>query len=350
MPRTAVQQQVLGSVFAATQTRSQPAYALSRRIPSHILRKLNSGSPLSPPALSETKRSRVRRTPDAEYFKMIIVQKMWNKTCIDNGATSGPEQRGEGHKPETHQNFDGYSHAQTSTNAPATLAALLGLDAAPVEEVADDAALLVLPVVLTFAGAVDAAEPDEPLSDVEDGSESGGLKNAGTTVMLVLSGSCTRKDVFDWSAVEAGERERILRGLSPYPVRNVYASLVFKLPSTISHHLVCVAPYPPLCLQTLQHSGPPLYIQWLAVFSSSRTQASTRLYKTTTSPLAVLPRAPLFSIAHLGLRAAGTSARTHRSFHPRFLVSELSSDLNLPHGTISALRPGPDSTRFIAFN
>ncbi|KAJ6458526.1 hypothetical protein C8R45DRAFT_1221589 [Mycena sanguinolenta] len=69
-------------------------------------------------------------------------------------------------------------HAHTSTNVPATLAALLGLDAAPVEDVVDDAALVVLPVVLTFAGAADAAEPDEPLPDVEDGSESGGLEPA----------------------------------------------------------------------------------------------------------------------------------------------------------------------------
>ncbi|KAJ6467254.1 hypothetical protein C8R45DRAFT_1219081 [Mycena sanguinolenta] len=73
---------------------------------------------------------------------------------------------------------DEEQRAQTSTNVPATLAALLGLDAAPVEDVTDDAALVVLPAVLTFAGAADAAEPDEPLPDVEDGSESGELKPA----------------------------------------------------------------------------------------------------------------------------------------------------------------------------
>ncbi|KAJ6469948.1 hypothetical protein C8R45DRAFT_1105039 [Mycena sanguinolenta] len=65
----------------------------------------------------------------------------------------------------------------------ATVPVIPGFEAPTVEDVADGAALVVLSLVSTFAGAVDAAEPDEPLADVEDRGESG-----RTTVMpLVLS-------------------------------------------------------------------------------------------------------------------------------------------------------------------
>ncbi|KAJ6469823.1 hypothetical protein C8R45DRAFT_1104958 [Mycena sanguinolenta] len=69
----------------------------------------------------------------------------------------------------------------------ATVPLIPGLEAPTVEDVADGAALVVLPTpppLRTFAAAVTDAKPDEPIADVEDGSKK--KKESSYSVMLTL--------------------------------------------------------------------------------------------------------------------------------------------------------------------
>ncbi|KAJ6469942.1 hypothetical protein C8R45DRAFT_1166499 [Mycena sanguinolenta] len=70
----------------------------------------------------------------------------------------------------------------------ATVPLIPGLEAPTVEDVADGAAFVALPMpppLLTFAAAVTDAKPEEALPDIEDGGESGGT----TVVPLMLRGA-----------------------------------------------------------------------------------------------------------------------------------------------------------------